>query len=369
MLSNRDYKKLHHLIQFAFFAVIILGIYLAFRYVFGIIAPFVIAFLAASIIEPLVRFMIKKLHMKRALASSICVVLLLGAIIGICAFISVFIWKEGKGLIENIPNYMENLVEKIKLSAETDTGIFAHLPSETIIKLETLVNNYDYSALFTGSVGSALIGYAGDVVEVIPNALIFLLVSVASIFFVSISFPAIKRFILIQFKPQHRELILEIKRSLFSTITKFIRSYSILMFATFAELLIFFLIFGFKPAFPLAFMIAFVDLLPVLGVGTVMIPWALFSLITGKTWEALILICIYIVISIVRQILEPKVIGDHVGIPPILTLIGIWVGLKLFGFLGMFIVPISIVILKELQDSKRIKLWNTEESENEKYGT
>ena len=81
----------------------------------------------------------------------------------------------------------------------------------------------------------------------------------------------------------------------------------------------------------------------------------------ARLWvqTALILICMYIIITVVRQVLEPKVIGDHVGMMPILTLFCIWVGLKLFGFGGMFLIPITVVIFKNLQDSGKIKLWKT----------
>ena len=159
-------------------------------------------------------------------------------------------------------------------------------------------------------------------------------------------------------------MIIDVKKTLFSTVGKYLRSYSILMFTTFAELLIFFLIFGFEPALPLAFLIAIVDILPVLGVGTILIPWSLVSLLSGAPWRALILICMYIVVTIVRQVLEPKVIGDHVGMMPILTLFCIWVGLKLFGFGGMFLIPITVVIFKNLHESGKVKIWKTPSEEN-----
>jgi predicted PurR-regulated permease PerM len=189
----------------------------------------------------------------------------------------------------------------------------------------------------------------------------------------SISFPVVKRFILAQFRPEQQGLIIEIKNSLFSTIGKYLRSYSVLMLITFVELLVFFLIFSIKPALTLAFLIAIVDILPVLGVGTVLIPWAAFYLLSGSPWQALIIACIYIVITVVRQILEPKVIGDHVGMLPILTLFCIWVGLKLFGFGGVFLIPIMVVVLKNLHDSGMIHIWKVpkenEDTKGESNGT
>lgn len=359
MLSKKDYKKLHYLIQFAFIAVFLFLGYLAVRYVFGAIAPFIIAFIAASLVEPIVRFLVSKVRLPRAAASTIGIILLLIAFLAVASFVSVFIWKEGKGLILRLPSYIAAIAEHIKHLMQNDTGIFSHLSDESIAKVMDYIANYDYSTLVTGTIGGSVLGYAGNMVIQIPNILIFCIVTIVSSFFMSISFPKVKSFILAQFKPQQQNLIIDVKKTFFSTVGKYLRSYSILMFITFAELLIFFLIFGFEPALPLAFLISFVDILPVLGVGTILIPWSLVSLLSGAPWRALILICIYIVVTIVRQVLEPKVIGDHVGMMPILTLFCIWVGLKLFGFLGMFLIPITVVILKNLQESGKINLWKT----------
>lgn len=364
MLSKRDYKKLHYLIQVAFVAVFLFLAYLAVRYVFGAIAPFIIAFIAASLVEPIVRFFVSKFRLPRAAASTIGIILLMIAFFAIATFISVFVWKEGKDLVFRLPDYISSIAEHIKHLMQNDTGIFSHLSDESIAKVMDYIANYDYSSLFTGSIGGVVLGYAGNMVVQIPNILVFFIVSIVASFFMSISFPTVKGFILAQFKPQQQSLIIDIKKTLFSTIGKYLRSYSILMFTTFAELLIFFLIFGFEPAFPLAFLIAIVDILPVLGIGTVLIPWSLVSLLSGAPWRALILICMYVVITIVRQVLEPKVIGDHVGMMPILTLFCIWVGLKLFGFGGMFLIPITVVIFKNLHESGKIKLWKTPSEEN-----
>ncbi len=357
MLSKRDYIKLHFLIQVAFIAVFVFLAYLAFRYVFGAIAPFIIAFIAASMAEPLVKLMVNKLKFPRGIASSISVILLLVAVLVIGAFLSTTIWSEVKTLISAIPAQLRSFITYLKGTLKDGTGIFAMIPDSVLEKTLDYVSNYDYSSLLTGSLGSLVLGYAGNVVTYIPNILVFLIVTIVSSVFMSISFPTVKRFCLAQFRPEQQELLIEIKRSLFTTVGKYLRSYLLLMLITFVELLVFFLIFGFKPALPLAFLIAIVDILPVLGVGTVLIPWAAFCLLSGEPWTALILACMYIVITIVRQILEPKVIGDHVGMLPILTLFCIWVGLKLFGFGGMFLIPITVVILKNLHESGKLHLW------------
>lgn len=373
MLSKRDYKRLHYLIQIAYIAVFVFIIYLAFHYVFGAIAPFIIAFIAASIVEPVVKLLTNKVRFPRGLASSISIVLLLVLLVVFGVFLSTTIFAEAKQLISKIPGYLTSTFNYLKEILKDGRGVFALIPDNKLDIAIAYLSNYDYSQLFTGSLGSLVLGYAGNVVTSIPNILVFFIVSVVSSIFMSISFPLVKRFILAQFRPEQQGLIIEIKNSLFSTIGKYLRSYSVLMLITFVELLVFFLIFGIKPALTLAFLIAIVDILPVLGVGTVLIPWAAFYLLSGSPWQALIIACIYIVITVVRQILEPKVIGDHVGMLPILTLFCIWVGLKLFGFGGVFLIPIMVVVLKNLHDSGMIHIWKipkeNEEAKGESNGT
>lgn len=357
MLSEKDQKKVHFLIRIAFIATLALLVFLAFRYVLGVVAPFAIAFIAASLVDPLVRILTKKLHLPRGIASSVSIILLLAFLIALGTLLSRTLWVECKELFSQLPHYFSSLMDDLKVSMESGKGIFSILPSTAIENAVSYLSEYDYSSLFTGSIGSQLLGYAGDFVIYIPSAIVFFIVTIVSSIFMSISFPTVKRFILAQFSQRTQDLILDVKKYLFSTVGKYLLSYSFLMLLTFVELFVFFLIFRFDSPLVLAIIIAIVDILPVLGVGTILLPWALISLLAGSPIRALILICMYVVITIVRQILEPKVIGDHVGMMPLLTLFCIWVGLKLFGFVGMFMLPITVVVLKNLQDSGKIHFW------------
>ena len=101
------------------------------------------------------------------------------------------------------------------------------------------------------------------------------------------------------------------------------------------------------------------DILPVAGSGGILIPWAIVSLIMGNTAQAIGLIVIYVIITVIRQYIEPKIVGDSLGVNPLITLAGLYFGLKLFGVLGMFIVPILIMTIKAFNDTGRISLWKT----------
>ncbi len=140
------------------------------------------------------------------------------------------------------------------------------------------------------------------------------------------------------------------------------------MFITFCELAIGLTILKFigvmnnSYTFIIAIAIAIFDILPVAGSGGILIPWALIALISGDVGQAIGLIVIYIVISIIRQYIEPKIVGDSLGVNPLVTLAGLYFGLKLFGFMGMFIVPILVMTLKAFNDTGRISLWKSIET-------
>jgi len=109
--------------------------------------------------------------------------------------------------------------------------------------------------------------------------------------------------------------------------------------------------------FIIAFITAIVDIFPILGTGTILLPWAAYALITGNYGLAIGIVVIYIIITVLRQFIEPKMVAENLGLPPILTIFGIYIGLKLFGVLGFFIVPLVIIMIKLLNDEGVIHLW------------
>jgi sporulation integral membrane protein YtvI len=154
-----------------------------------------------------------------------------------------------------------------------------------------------------------------------------------------------------------RNKIRTMKEDLFAALVGFIKAQSILISVTFIELLIGYSLIGVKYVFSLALITAVVDALPVLGTGTILIPAAAINLIMGNVPKALAFIALYIVILIVRQFLEPKVVAQSLGLHPLVTLISIYVGLQLFGIIGLFLGPIIVVIIKALQKARILPQW------------
>ena len=143
-------------------------------------------------------------------------------------------------------------------------------------------------------------------------------------------------------------MFIESKTILIEKALKIVKGYLILMVINFAEISLGLLLFGVKNAVVIAIGIAMLDVLPILGTGTVLIPWSLISLINGNYGLALGLIVLYIITVIVRNLIEPKIIGGQVGLHPLITLVSIFIGLRLFGFFGMICLPLAIIIIFSL---------------------
>ncbi len=142
-----------------------------------------------------------------------------------------------------------------------------------------------------------------------------------------------------------------------------LKAYGLIMFITFCELFLGLTILNLIGVmdngyvFMIAIAIAVFDILPVAGSGGILIPWAVVSVILGSYPQAIGLIIIYVIITVIRQYIEPKIVGTSLGVHPIVTLAGLYFGLKLFGFMGMFIVPLTVMTLKAFNDAGRIHLY------------
>ncbi len=167
----------------------------------------------------------------------------------------------------------------------------------------------------------------------------------------------ITSFIHRQLSERHWMLLVKTKELFVKNILKMLRGYLLLMFLTFCELALGLSILRVEHSVAVALLIAIVDILPILGTGTVLIPWAIFCFATGNIVLGIGLAVMYAIITVIRNFAEPKVIGMQVGLPPVVTLFAMYVGLQFFGLLGVFAFPVLLIIAKSLQDSGHIKLW------------
>lgn len=186
----------------------------------------------------------------------------------------------------------------------------------------------------------------GRLLITFPKAMIFTLVSVISAFYFSMDLKKVNSQVLSVFPLKWQERGKRLKNLLLGTTFKYLRAYLLIMLITFSLLFVGFSVLKIKYALILSALFALIDFLPVLGVGALLVPWGIFELIRGNFKLGIGLIVMYLVIAVVRQVTEPKIIGANFGIHPLLTLFSMYMGLSLFGVTGMVLGPVAAVTAK-----------------------
>jgi sporulation integral membrane protein YtvI len=183
----------------------------------------------------------------------------------------------------------------------------------------------------------------------LPSKLVFLIITLISTFFITKDKYVIKEFIFRQLPETWGAKITTLKTDLFSALIGFLKAQLIILTITFVESFIGLSLIGVDYAFTLAIIIALVDILPVLGTGGIYVPWGIVNLALGNYGMAISLLVLYGVITVVRYMIEPKIVGKQLGIHPLATLISMFAGLKLIGVAGLILGPTTIVALKACQ--------------------
>ena len=143
-----------------------------------------------------------------------------------------------------------------------------------------------------------------------------------------------------------------------TALLQYIRSYALILSITFAEIYLGLWILGVKRPFIIAMLIAVFDILPAVGTGGIIIPWGIIAIALGDFFLGIGLLALYLIVTVVRNTLEPKIVGEQVGLHPVATLMAMFLGSKIMGIVGLFGFPIALVILTKLNDSGKIKLFN-----------
>ena len=366
-------KKRDFLIKIAYAAVIILLIYFFFKYAINWIMPFVVAFIFAALLYPLIKLLNRKLKIKkhkRPLAAVITA--LFFCTVGVLTwFIISRIVVAVTGFITSLPEYFATTIKpNLEIAYEKVRALLANFKIEIDTSSNTFFDSL-YSSV-SGLVSKTLPSLS--FITSIPGMIVSVIIMIISTFFISMDFEKITGFCLAQLPKKTADFVLELKDYTVKILFKYVRSYALILGITFVELLIGFFIMHFitgqQNVFLLALMIALLDILPIVGTGTVLLPWALVSFIVGDYVKGICLLVIYAIITVIRQFIEPKIVGDQVGLHPVATLFAMIVGSKLFGAIGLFGLPISLAIIKDLNDHGKIhvfkpyKPYSKEETEN-----
>lgn len=344
-------KRKSFLINLMYLGVILFMFYLGLKFTFKNLMPFVIGFLIATLLKPLVRKLDKMFKPNKVV--SILVNIAFYVLIALLITWAVF---GGVALVQRYIPIMEQYLNNTVLPMVNELLVYFEqftdsLDPEVAQIINTVIN--DLMNTLKGLIESfskLTLGMITTVLSSAPKVMISILLTVISSFFFSLDYQlVIDSFV--NMLPDKAQVLLEDVGVIFSElIGKYFVAYGKLILLTFVELSIGFLILGIDSPFILAGVISVVDILPVLGTGTLLIPWALYELILGTPSLGLGIIVVYAIVTVIRNILEPKLVGAQIGLHPLMTLVSIYIGLTLFGFVGLFVVPIVVTIVKRLID-------------------
>ncbi len=309
--------------------------------------PFVIGWMVALIANPLVKFFENHLKIIRKHGSLMVIVGVLALVITGCYFILAWLIREGIAFINGIPDLYSTLSQGLHDIAAKLSGLLTFLPTQLQTNMADFFTNMDASmGEIISSIGLPTLSAAGDIAKNIPNLLVMTIFMLLSAYF----FVADKEKLsagLHQILPQGVFDRWEWMKDIFSRAVGgyFVAQFKIMGVIT-AILFAGFLLLGIDYAILLALLIAFLDFIPFLGTGTAIWPWAAFLLMTGNYALAAKLMVLYVICLLVHQLLQPKFVGDTVGMDALTTLFCMFIGYRFSSVFGMIIaVPIGITVI------------------------
>lgn len=353
-MDNEIKKNLQLLLKISSIVIAMFGLYLLLVYIFPILGrvlvyipnlflPFIFAILIAILVEPVVNFFEKRLHFKRVLAVLTSLLLVIGGFVYIVSMLVSVIIKQLTTIYWATQSDADAMIPEL-ISKITEVRLF-FLRLDLPVQMQNTMQSSIQQAIVWGqhlisSIINSLVSFA----TMLPGLMIFLMIATVATFFIIKDRALIRSFILHIIPPAMRDSSQNILGRLIKAFVGFVKAYSILISITFILTLVAMKILDVQYALTLALIIAIADILPVLGPGTIYIPWITWEFISGQIGMGLALLVVYVIISAVRQFLEPKIVGDNIGLHPLVTLMSLYVGLKLGGVVGMIMGPVCVVI-------------------------
>lgn len=322
-----------------------ISVWLAIRFFLPLFSPFLLGTLLALSAEPMVRFLHKKLHVPRSISAGIGITmafsLLAMALLCLCALLL----RELGSLGSILPDLGQTAKNSFSLIRNWLLQLSSHTPKSLQPVLEQNVNRFfsDGAALLDKGIGY-LLGLAGSLLSHIPDSALSLGTAFVSAFLISARLPGIRQYLLRRIPRDALRSLADTCRRIRRIFWNWLTAQCKLVGVSFVILFLGLVILRIPHALLWAAVICLVDAFPVLGTGTVLLPWSLVCLLQEDTARAVGLVSIYVTITLTRSMLEPKFLSRHLGLDPLITLIALYVGFRLWGIGGMILAPILTVV-------------------------
>ena len=357
MLTEFDKKKF--ILDVAFIVTVYAVLYFIFVYMIHWVMPFIIGFLIALLLRPVTRF-VNKFVKSTGKGVALFVIAMFYVIMAIIIwFLISFLITQITDLVYIMPRLYFNRLEPLLLEFNdwvvTNTQTVSPDMASTISQIIT--NGINYIADFIKNLSISFVQFVTRLISNFPLYLIAVIFTIVLSVFISLEYDNITAFFRRQLPDRFSETFEEARKFVTGTLWKMIKSYIIIMMITFLELLTGLSILRVKYALPIAAIIAVLDILPVIGTGGIVIPWAIVELVLQNYYLGIGLFILYFVVVVVRNIIEPRIVGRQIGLHPIITITAMYAGLKLFSVAGLLMGPLLAITIKYLNDQGKIKLF------------
>ena len=340
------------LTKFAYWAVILGLVFLGFKYVMPLLMPFLLAYLFSLLLHKPADYLSKRLKIGRRLVAAVLVTLfyLLLAVLALLVGSELFTFAR-----DAMSRFNTVIIPSVEALTEWASRWTRRLDPNVISVLEGMENSLLLS--LRSKVAEISTRVVTGIMSGVPSGFLNVLFMVIATYFISLDFGLLRWAVARRIKSEIYDKIIAGAAYLSTTLGRLARSYLLIMCITFVEQAIGLSILGVDYSILIAMAIAVFDIFPVVGSGTIMLPWAVSSLVTGDVKRGVGLLVMYVIITIVRQSIEPRIVGDHVGLHPLLTLMCMFVGFRVFGGVGMLGLPILVAVLNGLENDGVITLF------------
>ena len=351
-------KKRTFLINAAYYGAIAAIAYFAMRYLLGPLSPFIAGFIIAWLLYKPSMALSRKAHLPRRITSMIVAVVFYAIVFIAALSAGVQVISAIENLVPQIPRlyaqvvlpYANELFEQLDIwMADVDPAV-----ADVVERMATSLFNNMQS--FVSSLPVMAVRLVSGIVTGMPNVILSVVLTVISTFFISQDYERVLGFLKSCLPAAIRDRVGETVVTGVDSIRKILGSYILIMIMSFGELSVGFLLMNVPYAVGVALLVAVIDIMPVLGTGLVLIPWAIIAAVLGSYKMAAGVAALYVIMLAVRNVVEPKLVGNQMGLHPLVTLIAMFVGLQLFGLAGLFGFPIALSLyFKMVKRSQNIK--------------
>lgn len=352
-------KERAAIIHFLYLGIVLCALYIFFKYVLYEILPLFIGFLIAFSLRPAIRSTAKLLPFPQKIIALFYLILFYGtigaALTALCLYcfhyLSAFIIQlpsiyeaNVAPMLDQYFHYLENELSNLPMIAEIDMNQFF---AQALNSLRS----------FTISSSASLFSLLKAITAALPGIIVSFFITLLSSIFFTLDFTTLSHFIMRQIPKKSHDKFYRVRTIVTDTIAHYCGAYGRLMMITFCELSIGFLLLKVRYALPIAFLIALFDIFPILGTGTILYPWMIIAFFQHQIRLATGLLILHLIINVIRQIIEPRIVGKRLGIHPVLMLACMLLGVRFLGFLGIFIAPILLQIVIQLNREGFIRLY------------